>query len=168
MDHRDSHHSPDNRGVSSHGLLHWHVKEGPGIQGGVPFAVSPSDLGQTASPQLPPLPFSPYLAVCLVLTEVPSPCSSSATSPQTPRAATPSPRPATCSTCYCTRTSARPQARPCREAGPLPPLIPWVPACWPVKRPEAGQVCWWRREHLRPGGWAFRLLGFRGVWKILT
>lgn len=87
-------------------------------------------------------------------------CPRSVTSPQTPRTATPSPRPATCWTSCCARTSARPRGRPCPEAGPPPPPTPWAPAPWAVTCPEVGQVRR-RREHPSPGGaGAFQAAGF--------
>lgn len=87
-------------------------------------------------------------------------CPRSVTSPQTPRTATPSPRPATCWTSCCARTSARPRGRPCPEAGPPPPPTPWAPAPWAVTCPEVGQVRR-RRERPSPGGaGAFQAAGF--------
>lgn len=151
-------------------LLALRAREGPARGGGGRRALPPSGLVQTAAPQpsaapapggwVPCLrPDHPDRALSAAALTVLS-CPRSATSPQTPRTATPSPRPATCWTSCCARTSARPRGRPCPEAGPPPPPTPWAPAPWAVTCPEVGQVRR-RREHPSPGGaGAFQAAGF--------
>lgn len=79
------------------------------------------------------------------------PCPQRARSQPTPRTATPSQRPAACSTSCCTRTSALPRARRSLEAGPPPPPVPWAQAHRAATHPQVGQVCRWRWEHLSAG-----------------
>lgn len=134
-------------------------------------ALPPSGLVQTAAPQPSAAPGSrgagSRASALTTLTVALSTaaltvfsCPRSVTSPQTPRTATPSPRPATCWTSCCARTSARPRGRPCPEAGPPPPPTPWAPAPWAVTCPEVGQVRR-RRERPSPGGaGAFQAAGF--------
>lgn len=89
-----------------------------------------------------------------------APSSYSTRGPQTPRTATPSPRPATCSTSCCARTSARRESQPRPEAGPLPPPTPWAPARQAAACPEAGQVCGWCWES---GSWGWGYVSAAGA-----